>query len=418
MGLLDRYGVMIVSHSNEFRAAVIPIFEKAAPFRVTGFANHGNAALACILAGKPDLVIIDLDMPNSEGLVALQLMMTHCPLPVMMLSSQSSEGAIQTIQAMRIGAADYFHTQLLVQESFEGPMTNYFLERCQMAVHNGTQPGGASYPVGAEPIMASFQRRMDIEFHLRKAIDQREFQLVYQPVVDIYTNRMVGIESLIRWNNTVLGHVPPCDFIPIAEECGLIHHIGEWVIREACKQNMKWQEAGLPKMFVAVNLSRRQFNDTGLCSRIEKILAETGLQPRYLELEITESMSMDVNLAADALTQLKNLGIRIAMDDFGTGYSSLSYLKDFPIDKLKIDQSFIKGLKQKQVNAAIVNTVIAMAKNLNLLVVAEGVETEEELQVLRECGCRFVQGYYYSAPVKPAHIEDMLLQDVRSKQTG
>ncbi|WP_187274008.1 EAL domain-containing protein [Paenibacillus sp. N3.4] len=162
------------------------------------------------------------------------------------------------------------------------------------------------------------------------------------------------------------------------------------------------------RLFVAVNLSRRQFNDRGLSRMIQQILEDVGLHPQYLELEITESMSMDVQIASDALNQLKKLGVRVAMDDFGTGYSSLGYLKDFPIDKMKIDQSFIKGLKHRQVNAAIVNTMIAMANNLNLLVVAEGVETEEELQVLRECGCRFVQGYFFSPPVEAKRVEEML----------
>ncbi|NQX68583.1 EAL domain-containing protein [Paenibacillus alba] len=423
MDLWNRYGVIIVSQSNEFRAAVTPVFEKGTRFVVIGAAHHGNEALSCILTGKPDLVIIDLDMPDSEGLIALQLIMSHYPIPVMMLSSHTPEGAVQTIQAMRIGATDYFHTQLLAQESYAGVMTDYFLERCKMAVHNGIQRVYESaIPVDGNKEAAisealldkqdTFQRRMDIEFNLRKAIDQQEFHLVYQPVVDIVTKRIVGLESLIRWHSAVLGHVSPSDFIPIAEESGLIHQIGEWVLREACRQNRVWQEAGLPKMFVAVNLSRRQFMDRGLYAMIKTILAETGLQPQYLELEITESLSMGVKLVADTLNQLKMLGIRVAMDDFGTGYSSLSYLKDFPIDKLKIDQSFIKGLKIKQVNAAIVNTVITMARNLNLLVVAEGVETEEELQVLQECGCRFVQGYYFSPPVQAKQIEDILHQEI------
>ncbi|MNR08325.1 Phytochrome-like protein cph2 [compost metagenome] len=181
-------------------------------------------------------------------------------------------------------------------------------------------------------------------------------------------------------------------------------------MREACSQNQKWQLAGLPPMFVAVNLSRKQFNDSHLSKTIEKILKETGLDPRYLEIEITESLSVDGRLAADSLGKLKQLGLRIAMDDFGTGYSSLGYLRDFPVDKMKIDKSFIKGLQHGKVNAVIVNMILTMAKDLDLIVVAEGVETEEELQVLREYGCRFVQGYYYSKPVEVGYIEEMLFQ--------
>ncbi|MZQ84072.1 EAL domain-containing protein [Paenibacillus sp. 5J-6] len=426
VGLLNRYGVLIVSDSNEVRERLLPIFQRDEQFIITGTAKHGNAAMGCILAGRPDLVIIDLAMADMAGIMAFQLIMNHRPVPIIVLSTHTSEGTMQTIQAMRMGAADYFHIEMLAGQMSHETMTTYFLERCKMAIVKGIQRV-YEFPVKSVEIVETtlsgslqskhdqFQRRMDIEFHLRKAITNEEFHLVYQPVVDVYTNRIVGLESLIRWDNASLGQVPPCDFIPVAEESGLIHEIGEWVLREACTQSMKWQEAGLPHLFMAVNLSRRQFNDSGLSAMIQKILEETGLQPKYLELEITESMSMDVNLAADALSQLKKLGVRVAMDDFGTGYSSLGYLKDFPIDKLKIDQSFIKGLKHREVNAAIVNTVITMAKNLNLLVVAEGLETEEELQVLRDCGCRFVQGYYFSKPVLAESIEHMLNADTRNK---
>lgn len=419
MGLLDGYGVLIVSDSSELRSEVGSLIEKDTQFVLTGTAKHGNTVLDCILANKPDLVIIDLDMVNSDGLLALHLIMNHSPIPVVVLSTHTPEGSMKTIQAMRLGAADYFHKEMLSQELKNKIMTSYFLERCKMAIRNGIQGVYDSnfYSTGiAETVLSAslphrqdqFQRRMDIEFHLRRAIDNQEFHLVYQPVVDVYSNRIVGLESLIRWNNATLGPVPPSDFIPIAEESGLIHEIGEWVLKEACMQNKRWQEAGLSKVFVAVNLSRRQFNDSRLSRMIQTILEKTGLQPKYLELEITESMSMEVELAADALRQLKKLGVRVAMDDFGTGYSSLGYLRDFPIDKLKIDQSFIKGLIQSQVNSVIVNTMVTMARNLNLLVVAEGVETEEELQVLRECGCRLVQGYYFSQPVMAKRIEEML----------
>ncbi|MBD0379964.1 putative bifunctional diguanylate cyclase/phosphodiesterase [Paenibacillus sedimenti] len=249
---------------------------------------------------------------------------------------------------------------------------------------------------------------MELEAYLRRAIGQQEFHLVYQPIVDSHTNQIAGLECLIRWHQPQLGYISPADFIPIAEETGLIHEIGEWVLMEACRQNMIWQNAGLPKLPVAVNLSSRQFKDSRLSRKVQSILEETGLPPQYLELEITESMSMDVKTASDALNELKKLGFKVAMDDFGTGYSSLGYLKDFPIDKMKIDQAFIKGLKQSPVNAAIVHTMIAMAHKLNLLVVAEGVETEEELQVLKEYGCQLVQGYYFSPPANAEKIGEIL----------
>lgn len=421
MSLTGRYGVLLVSISEHTQEVITTILKQDKQLVLTGIAAHGSAALACMLSDKPDMVLIDMDLPDLLGLTALQLVMDHSPIPVIMLSTHTSEGSAQTIQAMRFGAVDYFHKEMLVSGLAGEGVITYFLERCKVAIQNGVK---GVYPAAAHsdghvdssqagsPLMkgALLQRRMDIEFHLRKALSKQEFKLVYQPVVDIETNGVVGLECLIRWDNTYFGYVPPSEFITIAEESGLIHEIGEWVLREACKQNQKWQLAGLPPMFMAVNLSRKQFNDYRLSRTIDAILNETGLDPKYLEIEITESLSVDARLAADTLGKLKELGIRIAMDDFGTGYSSLGYLRDFPVDKMKIDQSFIKGLQHGQVNAVIVSAMLTMAKQLNLLVVAEGVETEEELQVLREYGCRFVQGYYFSKPVSAQHIEEMLFQ--------
>ncbi|WP_167357072.1 EAL domain-containing protein [Paenibacillus pectinilyticus] len=409
-----------MSESIDSQEVVKTLFEQDEQFNLVGIAAHGHAALACMLCDKPDLVLIDMALPELLGLTALQLIMEHSPTPVIVLSTSTSEGSVLTIQAMRLGAADYFHKDMLVEGLHREGIISYFLERCKLTIQNGVKgvyPAAIQMDGNAELAEISSQmfnevllrRRMDIEFHLRKALKLQEFKLVYQPVVEIHTSRVVGLECLLRWNNRHLGHVPPTEFIAIAEESGLIHEIGKWVLREACTQNQKWQKAGLPPMFVAVNLSRKQFNDCRLSLTIAEILEETGLEPKYLELEITESLSVDARLASDTLGELKKLGVRIAMDDFGTGYSSLGYLRDFPIDKMKIDKSFIKDLQNQTVNAVIVNTMITMAKHLNLLVVAEGVETEEELQALRAYGCRFVQGYYYSKPVEVQHIEEMLV---------
>lgn len=421
MSLTGRYGVLLVSISEHTQEVIATILKQDKQLILTGVSAHGSAALASMLHDKPDMVLIDMDLPDLLGLTALQLIMDHSPIPVIMLSTHTSEGSIQTIQAMRFGAVDYFHKEMLVAGLEGEGVITYFLERCKVAIQNGVKgvyPAAAHSDGHVDSLQAGaplingvlLQRRMDIEFHLGRAISKQEFKLVYQPVVDIDTSCIVGMECLIRWDNPYFGYVPPSEFIAIAEESVLIHEIGEWVLREACRQSRKWQLAGLPPMFVAVNLSRKQFNDCRLSRTIAAILEETGLDPKYLELEITESLSVDARLAADTLGKLKKLGIQIAMDDFGTGYSSLGYLRDFPVDKMKIDQSFIKGLQHGQVNAVIVSTMLTMAKQLNLLVVAEGVETEEELQVLREYGCRFVQGYYFSKPVEVVHIEEMLYQ--------
>jgi EAL domain-containing protein (putative c-di-GMP-specific phosphodiesterase class I)/DNA-binding NarL/FixJ family response regulator len=421
MSLIGRHGVLLVSRLERTQGVIATILKQDEQLKLSGVVADGSAALACVFRDRPDLILIDMDLPDLLGLSALQLIMDHSPIPVIILSTLTSEGSAQTIQAMRFGAVDYFHKEMLVSGLEGEGVVAYFLERCKLAVQNGvkgvypatTHPDGYmdSLQPGAPLINgALLQRRMDIEAHLRHAISKKEFNLVYQPVVDINTSCVVGMECLLRWDNVDVGFVPPSEFISIAEESGLIHEIGEWVLREACRQNRKWQLAGLPPMFVAVNLSRKQFNDCRLSGTIAAILKETGLEPKYLEIEITESLSVDARLAADTLGKLKELGLRIAMDDFGTGYSSLGYLRDLPVDKIKIDQSFIKGLQHGQVNAIIVSTMLSMAKQLNLSVVAEGVETEEELQVLREYGCRFVQGYYFSKPVEVRHIEEMLYQ--------
>lgn len=421
MSLIGRHRVLVVSESEQTEGVITTILREDEQLILSGVVADGSAVLAYVFRDRPDLILIDMDLPDLSGLSALQLIMDHSPIPVIILSTLTSEGSAQTIQAMRFGAVDYFHKEMLVSGLTGDGVVTYFLERCKLAIQNGvkgvypasTQSDGYmdSLQPGAPLINgALLQRRMDIELYLRHAISKNEFNLVYQPVVDISTNCVVGLECLLRWDNAYIGYVPPSEFITIAEESGLIHEIGEWVLREACRQNRKWQLAGLPPMFVAVNLSRKQFNDCRLSGIIAAILEETGLEPKYLELEITESLSVEARLAADTLGKLKELGLRIAMDDFGTGYSSLGYLRDLPMDKIKIDQSFIKGLQHGQVNAIIVSTMLAMARQLNLAVVAEGVETEEELQVLREYGCCFVQGYYYSKPVEVRHIEEMLYQ--------
>ncbi|MFD0697749.1 EAL domain-containing protein [Paenibacillus sp. GCM10027628] len=411
MGSIHQYGVLLVGLSGRDNEMAKSLFERDSQFVVTGLAANGEEALACIAACRPDVVIVDLDMAEMGSLDTIHAIISHCPIPVVTLSANTAESSMHTIQAMRIGAVDYFHKDILFHEPASSEISAYFLQRCVIAIQNGLH--GVYVPIANQQIL----KRMELEASLRRAIHQQEFHLVYQPIVDSHTGHIVGLECLIRWLHPQLGYVSPADFIPIAEETGLIHEIGEWVLKEACRQNYLWQNAGLPKLSVAVNLSSRQFKDSRLSKRVQKILEETGLPPQYLELEITESMSMDVKAASGALNELKKLGVKVAMDDFGTGYSSLGYLKDFPIDKMKIDQTFIKGLKHGHVNAAIVHTMIAMAHKLNLLVVAEGVETEEELQVLKECGCGLVQGYYFSPPADAEKIGEILHQYAAATRT-
>ncbi|MFD2671403.1 putative bifunctional diguanylate cyclase/phosphodiesterase [Marinicrinis sediminis] len=241
--------------------------------------------------------------------------------------------------------------------------------------------------------------RLNLEGELRMALHQNQFELYYQPQMDIRGGDIVGMEALIRWRHPERGMVSPGTFIPLAEETGFIVEIGEWVIREACRQNRQWQENGFPKIPVSVNLSVRQFLQQNLKQKVANILKETGLEPQYLALEITESMTLDVDYATNCLIELKSLGLLINMDDFGTGYSSLSYLKKFPINKLKIDRSFVRDLMEDPSDAAIVSTIISMAHHMKLKVIAEGVETIEQLDYLNANHCNEVQGFYFSPPL-------------------
>jgi EAL domain-containing protein (putative c-di-GMP-specific phosphodiesterase class I) len=253
--------------------------------------------------------------------------------------------------------------------------------------------------------------RLAMESDLRRALERNEFVLHYQPKIDLDSGAISGMEALVRWRHPVRGLVQPDQFIALAEETGLIVPIGEWVLRTACAQNKAWQQAGLPHLCVAVNLSARQFMRDSLLQDVARVLAETGLTSSLLELEITESMVMRNPAHAVALLDsLKAMGVHLSIDDFGTGYSSLSYLKRFPIDNLKIDRSFIQDLPSDGEDAAITRAIIAMAHSLRLTVIAEGVETEKQRKFLHQHGCNEMQGFLFS---KPLSAEEFLalLQD-------
>jgi EAL domain-containing protein (putative c-di-GMP-specific phosphodiesterase class I) len=244
---------------------------------------------------------------------------------------------------------------------------------------------------------------------LKRAIEKEEFKLFYQPQVDLGTGRIVGMEALLRWEVSDLGMMPPSEFIPVAEESGLIVPLGEWVIRTACAQNKQWQNGKLPHMAVAVNLSGRQFHHQNLVEKIEAALREARLEPQWLDVEITETYAMqDADFTLAILKELKRMGVHISIDDFGTGYSSLSHLKHFPIDTLKIDRSFVKDLATDPKEESIVSAIIVLAHSLGMDVVAEGVETAEELSILRKHHCDKMQGYFFSRPVPPQDFEALL----------
>jgi len=253
-----------------------------------------------------------------------------------------------------------------------------------------------------------------LENRLKRAIEKEEFMLFYQPQVDLATGKMVGMEALLRWQASDLGMMPPSEFIPVAEQTGLIVPLGEWVLKTACAQNKQWQNAKYPPVSVSVNLSGRQFHHQNLVEKVEAVLRETRLEPQWLDLEITETYAMqDADFTLAILKDLKHMGVRISLDDFGTGYSSLSHLKNFPIDTLKIDRSFVKDLATDPKEEAIVSAIIVLAHSLGMDVVGEGVETAEELAILRKHKCDKIQGYYYSRPI-PVHDFESLLQSPKT----
>ncbi|WP_163853927.1 putative bifunctional diguanylate cyclase/phosphodiesterase [Paenibacillus elgii] len=291
----------------------------------------------------------------------------------------------------------------------EDPIT--LMKNADTAMYRAKELGKNGYQFYRAEMNDTVIQKLVMEEWLNKALEQEEFVLYYQPQVDIFTTRMNGMEALIRWNHPRLGFISPGEFIPLAEETGLIIPIGQWVLRTACKQNKAWQLAGFPPLKMAVNISPIQFHQHDFVQVVLDALQESGLEPRYLELEITEGIAMyHVDQVIQKLQTLRELGVHISMDDFGTGYSSLNYLKKFPIDKLKIAQQFVRDITVDPDDAAIVQAIMAMALSLKLNVIAEGVETEEQLSFLLDIKCREIQGYIYSKPVPANEFTDLMLR--------
>jgi predicted signal transduction protein with EAL and GGDEF domain len=284
------------------------------------------------------------------------------------------------------------------------------IKYADQAMYSAKENGRNNFQFFKEDMNTQVVKRLTLENDLRLAIEREEFFLVYQPQMEISSGRIIGLEALIRWQHPKLGLVPPDKFIPITEKTGLILPIGEWVLKTACSQARKWLDDGIYTVPVAVNVSAVQFRQEGFCELIKKVLQETCLPPQYLELELTESLLLsNEDVMFSVLQELKEMGLKLAIDDFGTGYSSLSYLKQFPVNKLKIDRSFIRDISTNSDDAAITTAIINMAKSLNLKVIAEGVETEAQMSFLREHRCDEIQGYYFSKPISAGEVADKVL---------
>ena len=291
----------------------------------------------------------------------------------------------------------------------DGDDAETLMKKADLAMYRAKDMGRNTFQFYQPEMNASAGARLNLERRLRRALRDNEFLLHYQPQVDIRSGQIVGTEALVRWRDPEVGLVPPSSFIPVAEESGLIGPLTEWVLREACRQNKGWQDEGLPPTRVSVNLSARVFQQRDIATLVMQVLAETGLEPKYLELELTESTIMrNAEEAVSMLNELHALGIGLAIDDFGTGYSSLSYLKRFPVDRLKIDRSFVSDIGVSGDDETITSAIIALAHSLKLQVIAEGVETSAQLDFLRERACDEMQGYYFARPLSTDAISELL----------
>jgi diguanylate cyclase (GGDEF)-like protein/PAS domain S-box-containing protein len=294
----------------------------------------------------------------------------------------------------------------------DGENADVLMRNADAAMYYAKGLGRNNYQFFTKVLSTRIAEQVELENRLMKAVNQNEFRLLYQPKVSLKTGKIVGAEALIRWHHPENGLVSPDVFIPIAEDMGLIKVIGQWVMREACSQNKLWQSQGLPSIPIAINVSALELKRANYLQQVSKILIQTGLDPQFLELEVTETVAIDGDEAGiKDLLALKEMGVKLSIDDFGTGYSSLSYLKRLPIDTIKVDKSFVRDIQVDANDAAIVTAIIKMSHSLNFKVIAEGVETIEQLQFLKEYECDEIQGFYFSKPLSGEEFYDLLKAD-------
>ncbi|MBN3872870.1 EAL domain-containing response regulator [Nostoc sp. JL33] len=392
--------ILIIEDEEAVRENILDLLE-AENFETLAAAN-GRIGVDLAISEVPDLILCDLMMPEIDGygvLTALRQDPSTATIPFIFLTAKSGKSDFR--QGMDMGADDYI-TKPFTRAELLSAITNR-LEKYATLKRYLSPP----------TVINSLSPKMQmLEISLHRAIKQhkfQEFEIYYQPIVDIASGKIVAVESLLRWQSPELGMIYPTEFIPLAESTGLIVPLGKWVLKRVCQQIKSWRDAGIYSLIVAVNLSVMEFNQPDLIQKIVNLIAINGLEPHYLELELTESMIMqDVNSAIATMNKLQSLGVKIAIDDFGTGYNSLIYLKTLPINTLKIDRYFIHNVTNDPQKSAITKGLIQMAHNLNLDVVAEGVETEAELAFLRQYNCNYMQGFLFSRPLAVAEFENFL----------
>jgi predicted signal transduction protein with EAL and GGDEF domain len=358
--------------------------------RLTAFL-HENDTISRMGGDSFNLLIPDIDQESTAAQLAKRLLEV--------VSRPFTVDEQEVVINASLGISIYPH---------DGADAHTLLKNADTALQQAKEKGRNTLQFFAAEMNTRAEERMLTEGQLRKALAKNEFVLHYQPQVDAATLKVIGIEALVRWQHPTRGLLFPASFISLAEETGLIIPLGEWVLRTACIQGRKWQDEGAPPWRIGVNLSPRQFQQPELYDSIRHILSETGFKPKHLSLEITESVIMkDVDHAIQTLARLKKIGAHISVDDFGTGYSSLSYLKHLPIDMLKIDRSFVMEIPASPDDMAIVTAVISMAHNLNIKVLAEGVQSDDQKTFLQASRCDELQGYFFSHPLDAEALQQM-----------
>jgi diguanylate cyclase (GGDEF)-like protein/PAS domain S-box-containing protein len=343
------------------------------------------------------ILLTDIKTPSDAGFVADKILQT--------LAKPISLSGHQIVITTSIGIT-------IIPE--DGTEVNALMKNADLAMYRAKEHGRNNYQYYSEELNTNAVHRLRLEYEMRRALERDEFVLYYQPKVRLSDQQVTGVECLIRWQHPERGLLSPVEFIDVAEETGAIVEIGTWVIEQACRAGRAMVAQTGHEIEIAVNISPRQFKDPNLVNNIRRSLRETGLNPHVLEVEITETMLMgDIEAANQTVQRLHELGVKLAIDDFGTGYSSLNYLKKFPIDTVKVDRSFVMDIPESSDDMAITSAVIAMAHRLNMVVVAEGVETREQLEFLQEHGCEYAQGYLFSKPMPLAKVKSMLAPNVR-----
>ncbi len=346
--------------------------------------------------GGDEFVVLSVDQPKSADAVSVTLEKIRAAI-----SETVHLHGYDLRLTCSIGIANYPN---------DGTDAETLLANADAAMYRAKEIGRDNFQFYTPELNTKIHERFLLQEELRTAVAAGEFALVYQPQVDMRTGQIFALEALIRWMHPTLGTISPAQFIPIAEQTGLILPIGAWVLREACRRNRAWQDAGLPPMNVCVNVSPRQFKDSILLHQVVAALQSSGLDARYLELELTESLIMqNVDQAVATMKVLQNLGVQLSIDDFGTGFSSLSALKAFPVARLKIDKSFIDDLSSSENDRAITSAVISLGRKLNLRVVAEGVETDEQVAFLSDNDCDEMQGYHFCRPIPAEDVEAFIV---------